>query len=125
MKRAQPLAQLAALALLSLPAAAHAEFLSYSYSWTPDQAGIPADPPDIGTLVLPGESGAGVSSPSKLVKVSDLRVFSLVPEQIPDVITNGGYGFTLGLTDDASKATGTLHFKGVLTGTFSADSAMI
>ena len=117
--------RVAVVALLALPAAARAEFISYGYSWTPDKAAIPADPPDIGALALTTESGAGVSSLSKLVKVTDLRVFSVVPDEIPDVITNGPYGFTVTLTDDASKASGQLHFGGLISGTFSAESAMV
>jgi hypothetical protein len=113
------------VALLALPAAARAEFVSYDYSWVPDKAAIPADPPDIGALALTKESGTGVTSLNQLVKVSDLRVFSVVPDEIPDKITNGGYGFTVALTDDASKQSGSLHFKGTLSGTFSAEGAML
>jgi hypothetical protein len=125
MKRSSTISVVAALALtLVAQANLRADFVSWSYNWTPSTLGIAADPPGTGGLSLTGEQTKNADGTSDVV-VTNIRAFSSAPRTNPDHITHGAYTFTLVLTDNASHASATMHFSGVFSGSFSASSANV
>ena len=114
----------APLAALLLAGGARAEFIAWSYNWTPTVSAVPADSPGTGKVLLTNEpAGAAVNSSD--IVASDIRTVSSAPYNNPDHFTNTPYGLTLTLTDKASHDSGTVTFTGVFNGTLTALSSNI
>jgi hypothetical protein len=125
MKRSSIFSQAAVLALALLaPAHVRANFVSWSYNWTPNTLSIPADASGTGGLSLTNELTKSADGTSDVV-VTNIRAFSSAPRGTPDHITHGAYTFTLVLKDNASHQAATMKFTGFFSGSFSATSANI
>jgi hypothetical protein len=114
----------APLAALLLAGGARAEFISWSYNWTPTVSAVPADSPGTGKILLTNEATGSAINSSDIV-ATDIRTVSTAPYNKPDTFTSAPYGLALTITDKASNASGTVTFTGVFNGTLTALSSNI
>jgi hypothetical protein len=125
MKRSTAFLFAAALALaLSAQAQVRADFVSWSYNWTPSTLALPADVPGTGGLSLTNEPTKNADGTSDVV-VTNIRGFSSASRSTPDKFTHAAYTFTLVLTDLTSGQSAHMSFTGFFSGTLSATSANI
>jgi hypothetical protein len=125
MKRSSAFLFAAALALtLSAQAQLRADFVSWSYNWTPSTLALPADVPGTGGLSLTNEPTKNADGTSDVV-VTNIRGFSSASRATPDHFTHAGYTFTLVLTDLSSGQAAHMSFTGFFSGTLSATSSNI
>jgi hypothetical protein len=115
-------AVLAATAFSVAPA--HADFVPWSYNFTPSALSIAADSPGTGGLSLTNEPTKRADGTSDVV-VTNIRAFSSASRGTPDHFTHAAYSFSLVLTDLGSSQSATLKFSGFFTGFFSATSSNI
>jgi hypothetical protein len=115
-------AVLASVAFAAGPA--KADFVPWTYNFTPSQTSFGADVPGTGGLTLTNEPLNHAEGTSDVV-ITNIRTFSSAPRTNPDKFTHAGYTFTLVLKDDASGQTATLKFGGFFTGSVSINSANI
>ncbi len=115
------LTALATLATLGL-CQARADFVAWSYNFTPSALSLPADVPGTGGVSLTNEPTKKADGTSDVV-VTNIRAFSSAPRSNPDHFTHAAYTFTLVLTDLASSQSTTMKFNGFFSGTISATSA--
>jgi hypothetical protein len=103
---------------------AHADFVPWSYNFTPSALSIAADSPGTGGLSLTNEPTKRADGTSDVV-VTNIRAFSSALRGSPDHFTHAAYSFTLVLTDLTSHQSATLKFSGFFSGSFSATSSNI
>lgn len=114
----------AALALCLCGPLARADFVDWSYNWTPSATTIAADSPGMGQIhVSPGSSGS--ASGFSFIVAANLLTASSADPSNPAVFTKAPYSLTLEITDGPTGQTGSLTFGGTLTGTLSTRSALI
>jgi hypothetical protein len=113
-----------ALAVPLFTASARADFIAWTYNWTPSAPTITADSPGTGGINMTNEPTKGASDTSDTV-ATNLRTFSSASAATPDKFTDKAYSLTLFLQDDASGASGTMVFHGAFSGTLSATNAKI
>jgi hypothetical protein len=115
----------AALALtLPAPAQVRADFVPWSYNFTPSALAIPSDVPGTGGLSLTNEPTKNADGTSDVV-VTNIRGFSSASRSNPDKFTHAAYSFALVLTDLSSGQVAHMSFTGFFSGTLSATSANI
>jgi hypothetical protein len=114
----------AAVVLALGASTARADFVSWSYNFTPSELAIPADPPGTGGLSLTNEPEKQADGTSDVV-VTNIRGFSSAPRGTPDKFTHANVSFSLVLTDELSRASADLTFSGFFSGTISATSANV
>jgi hypothetical protein len=115
----------AALALcLFTGARARADFVNWSYNWTPSASTIYADTPGQGQINLSNEPG-GTAVGSSYIVATNLKTSSTADPSSPATFTNATYGLGLTIVDGASGKTGSLSFNGAFNGTLSSQNAMI
>jgi hypothetical protein len=125
MKRSSAFLFAAGLALaLAAPIQARADFVPWSYNWTPSSLALPADVPGTGGLSLTNEPTKNADGTSDVV-VTNIRGFSSASRSSPDHFTHAAYTFTLVLTDLASGKSTHMSFTGFFSGTLSATSSNI
>src|SRR5437660_6050812 len=125
MKRSSAFLFAAALALtLSAQARVRADFVAWSYNWTPSALALPADVPGTGGISLTNEPTKNADGTSDVV-VTNIRAFSSASRSTPDHFTHAAYTFSLVLTDLASNQSTTMKFSGFFSGSLSATSANI
>jgi hypothetical protein len=114
----------AALALcLSCPLA-RADFVDWSYNWTPSATTISADNPSMGKITLaPGTNGT--ANGFSFIVAANLLTASNADPTNPAVFTKAPYSLTLNITDGPTGQSGSLTFSGELTGTLSSGYALI
>jgi hypothetical protein len=118
MRSQKALALAAALALLLTTRAAHAEPVSWSYSWSSSPGVVNSDDGSLGSVsFLPGSGGPQLGSVNSGPGIQAASLVATAPASGLATFTNQGYGLTLSLTDNASHATGSLTFGGALSGT--------
>jgi hypothetical protein len=113
-------ALVAAVALvLALVGGARADFVSWSYNWTPDALAVQTDLPGTGGLTLTNETPNGAFGTSDIL-ATNIRTFSTALGDTVghlDRLSHAAWGLTLTLTDDESSTTQTHHFTGEFNGT--------
>jgi hypothetical protein len=115
----------AALALCLLTGArARADFVSWSYNWTPSSTVIYADNPTTGRIILSNEPGGSAVGDSYVV-ATNIKTASNADPSSPATFTNASYGLAMTIVDSASGKTGSLSFNGVFNGTLSNQNAII
>ncbi len=115
----------AALALCLLTGArARADFVSWSYNWTPSSTAIYADNPTTGRITLTNEPGGTVVGDSFIV-AANIKSASNADPSAPATFTNAGYGLTMTILDNASGKTGSVSFNGAFNGTMTSQSSII
>jgi hypothetical protein len=115
----------AAIALLmATQARVRADFVSWSYNWSPSALALPADVPGTGGLSLTNEPTKNADGTSDVV-VTNIRGFSSASRANPDKFTHAGYTFMLVLTDLSSGQSAHMSFTGFFSGTLSATSSNI
>ncbi len=115
----------AALATCLLAGAqARADFVSWSYNWTPSSTAIYADNPPTGRITLTHEPGGSAVGDSYIV-ATNIKTASTADPTSPATFTNKAYSLALTILDDASGKSGTLTFSGTFNGTLSNKSAII
>ena len=125
MKRSSAFLFTTALALvLCSQARVRADFVSWSYNWTPSALALPADVPGTGGLSLTNEPTKNADGTSDVV-VTNIRGFSSASRSMPDHFTHAAYSFALVLTDLASGQVAHMSFTGFFSGTLSATSSNI
>jgi hypothetical protein len=115
------LTALATLATIGL-CQARADFVAWSYNFTPSALALAADVPGTGGISLTGEPTKKADGTSDVV-VTNIRAFSSAPRNNPDRFTHAAYTFTLVLTDLASSKSAIMKFNGFFSGKISATSA--
>jgi hypothetical protein len=114
-----------ALALcLFTGARARADFVNWSYNWTPSSSAIFADNPSMGRINLSNEPG-GTAVGDSFIVATNIKTASTADPATPATFTNAAYGLTLTIVDGASGKTGNLSFNGVFNGTLSSQNAII
>jgi hypothetical protein len=108
---------------LGVAPAARADFIHWSYNWTPNTPAVFSDN-KAAKITLTNEPGADAVGDSDIV-ATNLRTFSTADPSKPDVFTGAAYKLTLTLIDEESRESASLTFEGVFTGTLSAKSANI
>src|SRR5262249_16286344 len=103
---------------------AKADFVPWTYNFTPSQTSFAADVPGTGGLTLTNEPLNHAEGTSDVV-ITNIPTFSSAPRTNPDKFTHAEYTFTLVLKDDGSGQTATLKFGGFFTGSVSINSANI
>jgi hypothetical protein len=109
-------------------APARASLIAWDYSWTPSPQVIEAANHGTGGIAFTRELWKHMTTANavpKVVVATSSIVFSAAFDRAPDHLFNAAYHLILKLKDDASRATGTLTFKGLLNGTFSWDNTHI
>src|SRR5262245_39058189 len=101
--------------LLSTPLA-RADFLAWSYIWSPLPFVLPAEGEGTGGITVTTRS-SGYAMGSADTVVGYLTTFSSATADIPDRFINKSYSLQLDLTDEASRTSGSLTFTGLLNGT--------
>jgi hypothetical protein len=115
----------AALALcLFTGARARADFVNWSYNWTPSSTAILADTPTMGKILLSNEPG-GTAVGNSFIVATNIKTASTADPATPATFTNSSYGLTLTVVDAASGKTGNLTFNGQFNGTLSSQSSII
>jgi hypothetical protein len=115
----------AALALcLFGGASARADFVGWSYNWTPSSTEVFANDPTMGKIMLSNEPGASTVGDSFVV-ATNIRTVSSADPKTPAQFTDAFYSLTLTITDDDSKKTDSMVFTGKFDGTVSAKSAIV
>jgi hypothetical protein len=115
----------AAIALcLFATAQARADFVDWSYNWTPSSTQIFADDPSMGHILLSNEA-PGKATGDTFVVASNLNTFSTAEPRTPATFTDAFYSLTLTITDDATGKTDSLVFTGKLNGVLSKKSAIL
>ncbi len=115
----------AALALCAFTGArARADFVSWSYNWTPSSTAIYADNPTMGKIALSNEPG-GTAIGDTYVVATNLKTASTADPSTPATFTNASYGLTMTIVDNASGKTGNVSFNGAFNGTLSSQNAII
>ncbi len=115
----------AALAACLLAGAqARADFVSWSYNWTPSSTAIYADSPSQGHITLSNEPGGTAVGDSYIV-ATNIKTASTADPSTPATFTNATYGLALTIVDSASGKTGSLSFNGTFNGTLTSQSAII
>jgi hypothetical protein len=109
--------RLTVLILIAFPGVVQAAFISWSYTWSLHPFVIPAEGTG-GITITSGTAGHALGSASTAVGL--LTTFSSAPPDTPDHFLNKSYRLHLDLTDDASGASGSLAFTGLLNGTLTA-----
>jgi hypothetical protein len=114
-----------AATLLTISVAkARADFVPWTYNFTPSALAIPANPPGTGGLSLTNEPAKHADGTSDVV-VTNIRAFSSASRSTPDKFTHASVSFFLVLTDEASKKSASFTFSGFFSGTVSATSANV
>jgi hypothetical protein len=110
--------------VVSAQARVRADFVSWSYNWTPSAIALPADVPGTGGLSLTNEPTKNADGWSDIV-VTNIRGFSSASRSNSDKFTHAGYTFMLVLTDLGSGQSAHMSFTGFFSGTLSATSSNI
>src|SRR5712691_9445608 len=118
------LSLLTGLAICASPLVSRADFVPWSYNFTPSSLVVPADAPGTGGLDMTNEPTKNADGTSDVV-ITNIRAFSSAPRNHPDLFTHANYGFKLVLTDLLSGQFSTLHFAGFFTGAISQTSANV
>jgi hypothetical protein len=121
MKRSFPIALGAMLALAA--AEARAEFVPWTYNWTPGSAFL-SSTTGSGRLYTSNEPSGSADGSSNVV-VTNLRTASTAPRNHPDVFTNVPFTASLTIVDKLNGLSGSASFSGVFNGTVSAASAQL
>jgi hypothetical protein len=100
---------------------ARADFVNWSYSWSRSPSVITADGTGTGKVFLTPVSGSAQDTSD--IGAVNITTSSTASAGNPDTFTNKAYSLTIKLTDDASHATGSLTFTGLLNGSISATSS--
>jgi hypothetical protein len=141
MRSPHPRALALLLALVAAPSPALADPVHWGYRWDPDPRVLRADPVFVplhvpaGTAAIPPWVGQGkvtfdgghrehVAGSSDIV-AARLSGESRTPAWFPATFTNDKYTLKLFLRDTDNHLSGTLTFRGALTGTLSRASAML
>lgn len=115
-------AVLATIAFAVSPA--KADFVPWTYNFTPSQTSFSADVPGTGGLTLTNEPLNHAQGTSDVV-ITNIRTFSSASRTNPDHFTHAAYTFSLVLKDDASGQTASLKFSGFFSGSDSINSSNI
>ncbi len=105
-------------------ARARADFVDWTYNWTPSATEIFADKPSMGKITLSNEPGGSTSGDSYIV-ATNLQTVSSATAQNPAKFTNAPYSLTLSITDSASGKSNSMVFSGQFNGVLSQKSAII
>jgi PEP-CTERM motif len=111
--------------LLLAGAPARADFVQWSYDWTPGQVVVQADGNGTGGISFKNEPATLATGSSDIVATNLHAISSATPSNPDTLINNGAYSLSLAITDIASGKTGTVTFTGKLSGTFSATSSNV
>jgi len=124
MKRSSSLYAGALVALLFAGAWARADFIEWSFNWSPvGGSTLLSDSSPDSKIQLSNEALGTAAGPSDTV-ATNIFVASNAPRGTPDVFsTNGSFMLKLSLKDTASGMTADLFFKGKFDGSLSAKSA--
>jgi hypothetical protein len=115
----------AALALcLFGGAVARADFVGWSYNWTPSSTEVFASDPAMGKITLSNEPGSSTVGDSFVV-ASNLKTVSSADPKTPAQFKDAFYSLTLTITDEASNLTDSMVFTGKFDGAISAKSAIV
>jgi hypothetical protein len=112
------------LVFFASPLVIRADFVSWSYNFTPSSLAIPADSPGTGGLTLTNEPTKQADGTSDVV-VTNIRAFSSAPRNHPDTFTHANFSFSLVLTDLASHQSATTSFSGFFSGSISQTSSNV
>jgi hypothetical protein len=103
---------------------ARADFVSWSYLWTPDNTTITADNPAMGQLNLtPSTSGSAVNN--TFTVATNITTKSSADPTNPATFTDRPYTLFLTIFDQASGKSDNLAFSGKINGTLSNGSAIL
>src|SRR4051812_26220968 len=115
----------AALALCLFAAAqVRADFVNWSYNWTPSATEIFADTPSMGKITLSNEFAGTAEGDSYIVATNIKTASSALPTN-PAKFTNAPYSLTLTITDGPSGQSKSMTFDGTFNGVLSQRSAII
>jgi hypothetical protein len=103
---------------------ARADFVPWTYNFTPNQTSFGADVPGTGGLTLTNEPLNHAQGTSDVV-ITNIRTFSSAPRTNPDHFSHAAYSFSLVLKDDASGQSATVKFGGFFSGSVSINSSNI
>jgi len=103
---------------------AKADFVPWTYNFTPSSTSFASDIPGTGGLPLTNEPLNHAVGTSDVV-ITNIRTFSSATRTNPDHFSHAAYTFSLVLKDDASGASTTLKFGGFFTGSVSINSSNI
>jgi hypothetical protein len=111
-------------AVLSGAGQCRADFVPWSYNFTPSALVIPADNHGTGGLALTNEPANRADGTSDVV-ITNVRTFSSALRSGPDQFAHADFGFSLVLTDLLSKQSAKMKFAGFFSGSFSQTSANV
>jgi hypothetical protein len=111
-------------ACLLVGSQARADFVGWSYNWTPSSTAIFADNPTMGRINLSNEPG-GTAVGDSFIVATNIKTASTADPASPATFTNATYGLGLTIVDAASGKTGSLSFNGQFNGTLSSQSSII
>jgi hypothetical protein len=101
-----------------------ADFVPWSYNFTPSSIVVPADNHGTGGLSLTNEPANRADGTSDVV-ITNIRAFSSAPRSSPDRFAHAGFSFSLVLTDLLSKQSAKMTFGGFFSGAISETSANV
>jgi hypothetical protein len=104
-------------------ARARADFVDWSYNWTPSATDIFATKGD-GKITFSNEPAGSANGYSYIV-ATNLKTASGAGASTPATFTNVPYSLTLSITDGPSGKSDSMTFSGMLNGTLSQKSAII
>jgi PEP-CTERM motif len=111
--------------LLLAGGTARADFINWSYNWTPSATAVVSDTSTTSLLKLSNEPGASAAGNSDIV-ATNITAMSDAPRSNPDVFdSNGGFSLKLHLTDQESGQSTDLTFGVKFTGTMSSQSTNV
>ncbi len=115
----------AALALCLFGGArARADFVDWSYNWTPSATEIFADKSSMGKITLSNES-SGTATGDSYIVATNIQTVSSATSQNPAKFTDAPYSLTLIITDGPSGKSNSMVFSGKFNGTLAQKSAII
>ena len=112
--------------LLAAASPVRAGNINWSYNWEPGSLTLFGDAGSKGGFISFTDQPVSNAVNSSDVVATNIRTVSGALPSLPDSFTGtGAYSLSIQITDTASAQSGTLHFGGKLTGTFSNSNANV